>query len=399
MPRGRLLSVLASATVLASAGGYALAEVRAEVSRLVVATTWSAALRDPGPPPSPAPGGPGVTLYVSCAGDDRNGGTAAAPLRSVTAATRRALPAGSSILFARGCSWTGPVEPRGSGTAESPVVVGAYGTGPDPVLTGSPAAGSPAAVRLLGDYQTVRDVHVTDAAGSGVEIWGEHATVRDVEIDGAGIGVLLGGPYGSVFDTRVHDLHMVVDTPGGDDDYGAVGFDVQAAGVEIARSSCVNCRATSHDYGHDGGFAEIWNDGDDLDLHDDTGENTDGILEMGGNRPAASARRVEVRDNRFQDAHGGIVIHEGDRFGITVTALTVSGNTIVNTSADDTPVLSGPVREVSFLSNTVSTPAVVSASGAPASHRCNTYDAVPDKIGFALDPSEGLSGSNSHAGC
>lgn len=365
MPYGRFLSVLAAATVLASVGGFLSAS------------------------PDPA-----VTLYVSCTGDDHNGGTAAAPLRSITAATREVLPAGSRVLLARGCSWTGPVELRGSGTAELPVVVGAYGTGSAPVLTGSPDAGTAGVVRLLGDFQAVQDVHVAGGAGPGVEILGEHGTVRDAEIDGVGIGVLLCGRYGSVSGTRVHDLHMVVDTPGGDDDYGAVGFDVQAAGVEIAGSSCVNCRATSHDYGYDGGFAEVWNYGDDLDIHDSSGENTDGILEVGGNLPAASAQRVEIRDSRFDDAHGGIVIHQADRFGMPKSSLTVSGTTVVNTSASDNPVLSGQIRDVGFDGNFVSTPAVVSASGAPASHRCNTYDvAAPDKVGFAPDASERLSGT------
>lgn len=288
----------------------------------------------------------------------------------------------------------------GSGTPELPIVVGAYGVGPDPVLTGSPVADSPGVVRLLGDYQIVRDMRVTGAVVAGVEIRGEHGTVRDVDIDQAGIGVLFGGRYGSAFDTRVRALHMVVDTPGGDDDYGAVGFDVQASGVEIARSSCVGCRAASHDFGHDGGFAEIWNYGDDLTIHDSAGENTDGILEIGGNQPAASARRVEVRDNRFEDAHGGIVIHEADRFGIPVSALTVSGNTIVNTSASDNPILSGPISEVRFDRNTVTTPARVSASGAPADHLCNTYDVTaPDQVGFSLGTSESFRGTALPASC
>ncbi|NMO52881.1 hypothetical protein HH310_16990 [Actinoplanes sp. TBRC 11911] len=320
---------------------------------------------------SPAPP---RSVFVSCHGDDRNAGSAAAPLRTPDAA----LASGATVALERGCSWNGSLSLRGEGNSLT-----AYGVGPAPVVTGGP-------VRLLGAHQLVRDLHVTTGPEAGIEVHGPDATVRDVQIDRVGIGVLVTGRAATVTRADVRDLHMVVDTPGGDDDYGAVGFNVQAADAEISGSSCVNCRAPSHDYGFDGGFAEIWNHGDRLSLHDNVVRNSDGILEVGGDRPDASARGVSVRDNRFDVAHGGFVLHAvGDRYGMATPSLVVSGNTIVNTSAADGPVLSGQIRSVRFDGNRVSTPGLVSASGPPASHTCNVYDlGGTGSVGFPLDPTE-----------
>ncbi len=356
--------------------------------------TWAAA-GGPTRPEGPVDGDRSTarTVYVSCRGDDRNAGTSAAPLRTPAAVLGRPLGAGTTVALERGCVWPAPLELRGDGTASRPIVLESYGTGPDPIVTGAAVPGTAGLIRLLGAYQTIRDLHVTAGRGAGVEIRGPHGAVRDVVVDRAGIGVLFAARSGSASGVQVRDLRMVVDTAGGDDDYGAVGFNVQAADVEIARSSCSNCRATSHDYGFDGGFAEIWNYGDSLDIHDNVGRNTDGILEIGGDQPDASARGVVVRDNTFDSAHGGFIIHDADRFGMAVPSLTVSGNTIVNTSGGDGPILSGQIRDLRFDGNQVSTAGLVSASGAPASHRCNVYDLTgAGRVGFALGETERLHG-------
>jgi hypothetical protein len=318
------------------------------------------------------------SVFVSCRGNDRNPGGLAAPLRTPSAAFSQSLPAGSTVALERGCTWNGTLDMRGDNLSLT-----AYGVGPAPVVSGGP-------VRLLGARQVVRDLRVTSGVGAGIEVRGAHGAVRDVQVDRVGIGVLVTGRSAAVSGADVRDLHMVVDTPGGDDDYGAVGFNVQAAGASIADSSCVNCRAPSHDYGFDGGFAEIWNYGDGLSLHDNVVRDSDGILEVGGDRPDASARGVSVRDNRFDEAHGGFVLHAvGDRFGMATPSLVISGNTIVNTSAADSPVLSGQIGGVRFDGNRISTPGLVSASGPPASHRCNVYDlGGTGRVGFPLDATE-----------
>src|SRR5204863_6493840 len=126
-----------------------------------------------------------------------------------------------------------------------------------------------------------------------------------------------------------------------------------------------------------------------LDIHDSTGDNTDGILEIGGSATDASAHRVTVTHNTFTAAHGGLNVHAGDRFAIPVSDLVFSYNVVSDASASDPPILDGEVGSMSFDSNVVSGPARISVSGAPASHRCNIYRGVsPGAVGFAIDSTE-----------
>jgi hypothetical protein len=329
--------------------------------------------------------------YVNCSsGNDRQPGTAAAPLRTVAAATASPLPPGSTVRLARGCSWDGPVALRGTGTAAKPITLSAYGSGAAPTLTGRSVGRDRDLVQLLGAYQAVADVRVSAAAGTAIALRADNDAVRDTEIDNAGIGIRFSARNGSATAVNVHDLHMVVNTPGGDDDYGAIGFDVEAAHAEISGSRCTNCRAPSHDYGYDGGFVEIWNHGDGLYVHDNAGDNTDGILEIGGNAGRnGSAQKIALRRNDFRSAHGGIIVHTRDRFAIPVSSLDFSENTVTNDAGSDPAILSGDIKGVTFNGNTVTTRARVSGSGAPASHRCNAYAVSGSaSIGYAIDGTE-----------
>lgn len=314
---------------------------------------------------------PDNALHVSCrTGNDRNTGTLARPLRSIGAATAQALRPGTVIGLARGCTWRTTVQLRGDGTAAKPIKLTAYGTGARPVVDGG-SAGSTSVVRLSGQHQVVENIRVRNARVNGVEIEGAGSSVRSTLIDNAGVGVLLKARGASAQRVTVRHPHMVRNTPGGNDDFGAVGFSVQASNVEIGHSTCTDCRAPSHDYGHDGGFVEVWNYADNLDVHDNTSSNTEGILEIGGDRSDSSVHGIKVRNNTFRDSHGGVVLHTDGDFAIANAQIAITGNTITSTGSQDPPILSGDVSNVVFEGNSVSTASVVSNS-APARHRCNS---------------------------
>jgi hypothetical protein len=75
-------------------------------------------------------------VYVSTAGNDVNNGLSSnAPKRTIAAA-QTALPTGGAILLKRGETFDGGVQWKHSGTTAAPVVLGAYGTGPNPVVRG-----------------------------------------------------------------------------------------------------------------------------------------------------------------------------------------------------------------------------------------------------------------------
>src|SRR5690242_15749292 len=78
--------------------------------------------------------------YVSTSGDDTNDGTSpSTPWKSFFKLNRTAFAPGDSILFKRGDIWAGadaaPIIPASSGSAGSPITWGAYGSGPNPVLS------------------------------------------------------------------------------------------------------------------------------------------------------------------------------------------------------------------------------------------------------------------------
>src|SRR6185436_2060000 len=123
-------------------------------------------------------------------------------------------------------------------------------------------------------------------------------------------------PDNMITHSYAHDLRMVVNTPGGQDDYGAVGFVVSAPRNEISYDRCVNCRASSYDYGTDGGFAEILNQGDGTSIHHNYSWNTAGFLEIGA-RNGGSARGVRVYYNEIRDS-SGLCLHTAGNFAITI---------------------------------------------------------------------------------
>jgi hypothetical protein len=89
---------------------------------------------------------------------------------------------------------------------------------------------------------------------------------------------------------------MIVNTPGGNDDYGAVCFWLYAGNNEISYNRGINCRAPSYDYGYDGGFVEIFDQGDNTYVHHNYAENTNGFIELGA-RAGGSAQDVTLTYN------------------------------------------------------------------------------------------------------
>ena len=81
-----------------------------------------------------------TTYYVSPTGSDSNNGTSpSSPWRTIGRVNQLggALGAGDVVLFQRNGVYRGKLSISSSGTTGSPIVVGAYGQGNDPVISGS----------------------------------------------------------------------------------------------------------------------------------------------------------------------------------------------------------------------------------------------------------------------
>jgi hypothetical protein len=319
-----------------------------------------------------APTGPGA-YYVNCrTGSDRARGSLHAPWRSPRELNGRTFAAGATVSFARGCTWHGNFTVAGSGTRKRPVLLTSYGRGRRPTFDGRSNRSS-AVIKVVGDFVSVSNLAVTGAGQYGIQAAGSFDSIVRDAVSDAGGGVLVTGPGAVIDGVRVRNLHMIVDTPGGDNDYGAVGYDIQAPNAVVERSWCRNCIAPSHDYGHDGGFAEVWNSGDNLIVRNSVAINTAGFLEMGAGSADHHANNVRVTHNRMLDVHGGFWIHAGDAFTISTSSVLISRNVIVNRNdAGRACVLGGSLRKVLFTYNYVNSDLDV-ARRAPAVHHHNHF--------------------------
>jgi len=78
-----------------------------------------------------------TNYYLANTGNDANNGlTPAAAWQHLSKVSSSTFNAGDSILLKRGDSWNEQLSIKSSGSAGSPIVVGAYGTGVKPLITG-----------------------------------------------------------------------------------------------------------------------------------------------------------------------------------------------------------------------------------------------------------------------
>ncbi len=75
-----------------------------------------------------------TTFHVSqSVGNDLWDGSEAKPWKSLARASIQCLP-GDTILLKRGDTWNGELAPKGEGSREKPITIGAYGKGPRPII-------------------------------------------------------------------------------------------------------------------------------------------------------------------------------------------------------------------------------------------------------------------------
>jgi hypothetical protein len=279
-------------------------------------------------------------FHVDCmAGSDANPGTDAAPWRTLEPVNDRTFTAGDRIELRRGCAWAGGLVESGDGTATAPITITGYGSGPAPAVSNSGRYSH--AVDISGDHVVVDDLHVTGAHEAGVlfRAGADHGVVRNTEVTGTGLGVVLAGRFGLATRNDVHDLHMVVDTAAVmHDDYGAVCFWIENADNTVSGNRGTDCRAPSADYGHDGGFAEVWESGARTVVRHNYAENTEGFLEIGGG-PGTTADGIRVYQNLIVNAHGGLCLHTGGAFASVVRDFRFSHNSYYNATGDAYRVL------------------------------------------------------------
>ena len=93
----------------------------------------SSGLSSPTPPTPPTVA---ATTYVDCSASSNGTGTQSSPWNTLASVSGATFSPGNQLLFKRGMTCSGVLAPLGSGTTASPIVIDAYGTGPQPIIDG-----------------------------------------------------------------------------------------------------------------------------------------------------------------------------------------------------------------------------------------------------------------------
>jgi len=284
---------------------------------------------------SVALGSSATTFYVSPGGNDSWAGTSpTGPWKTLSKVNAATFSAGDVVAFARGGTWTGCLTIHNSGHQGQPITVTAYGTNPARPVIRNPGSWTYSVV-LNGDWIVVEELLLKDSHFGGVRIpaGAEHNVVRNCEVKNTGTAVKFEGSYNLAASNRIHDLVMVVNTQGGYDDFGAVGFIVEAPCNEIAYNEVWNCVAPSYDFGRDGGVVELYGDVDYTSVHHNRTWGCDGFVEVGGSPGHAHGCRIFCNlslNNRGRFA----TLHNTDSFSSDIHDLRMDHNTIVENEGD-----------------------------------------------------------------
>jgi hypothetical protein len=142
----------------------------------------------------------GTAYYVdSATGNDNNNGiTTSTAWKTLTKVNATTFSPGSQILFKAGCSWTGELYPKGSGTSGNPIVIDEYGTGSKPIIS---ANGAISAVYLLNQpYWEINNLEVTNKT----TLWGDY---HGILINGKDFGTI---NHTYIRNCYIHDVHGLV---------------------------------------------------------------------------------------------------------------------------------------------------------------------------------------------
>jgi hypothetical protein len=169
----------------------------------------------------------------------------------------------------------------------------------------------------------VEGLLIRDVQQDGIYIAADHNIIRDNEITNVGIGIDIESQYNLITRNIIHQLRMVLNTPGGNnDDYGATGILMNnGSNNEISYNTVYDCMASSYDFGIGGHAFEWFRVSNNNSIHHNLAYNNGSFLEVSGGEAKGNSVAYNVMiDNGVLSYISGIV--ENFR---------VENNTIVDT--------------------------------------------------------------------
>jgi hypothetical protein len=288
----------------------------------------------------------GTNYYVdSVKGSDSNDGLSEdKPLKSLDKVNQLDLKPGDGVSFAKGSTFKGELDVKNNGTEDKPIVYRAYGSGDMPVFK-NPGGDWNIAINVTGSNNVLDGLKLEDAT-IGVQFadGADNNTLQNSEAAKVGRGVDVEGDGNNILSNYFHDLKMVVNTPGGDDDNGANAVVIHSSNTTFANNRCDRNVAPSYDYKQDGGAVEIYafkgKPIKNTRILDNTSSDSDGFIEVGA-EDGASVIDTLVKGNTSKNNNGVFsVLHNAGTSGSSDGALAevknfvIEGNTIIEKTTD-----------------------------------------------------------------
>lgn len=310
------------------------------------------------------------TYYISNTGNDRLDGktqqTAWQTLRRVQIAAKDgSIKAGDKFLFQRGGFFTGNLtwstlygHHAPTGTAENPILFGAYGDGNKPQFQyHSDFETNPEKKVLFSivgvDYIIFDGIEITDkifpkddkvssancAIGINFGIYGEaksnHSIVRNCDFSNIGMGLVIIGDSNLVENCRITDLKNVRNSygnefPQNDDDYGANGVTITGNENTIQHNFFEGNWAESQDYGFSGGAIESFGSSSRNKILFNTIIDCNGVMEIGSGSGGIADDNLLA--NNLLINNGGLTwVNISGTFAIQASNIQYFNNTIIDT--------------------------------------------------------------------
>ncbi|MDG0812263.1 right-handed parallel beta-helix repeat-containing protein [Cohnella rhizosphaerae] len=240
-----------------------------------------------------------TTFYVSSSmGDDNNDGLSEATAwRTLEKANEAEFHAGDNLLLKSGDRWNEPLILQGSGTAEYPIRVSAYGTGDKPVIAwNAPHGGSVLSGRNLSNW--VIQGLALQIIPSSTQSWSNITAGIQLYYDNSnGHGnVLIDGNdvYSSTYDSNTNGIVISASVPGTDN-------------KEVARDLTI-----SNNTVHDIGWYAITTTGWDTEKNEELrSQLMYGNVKVSGNEVYNTASQGIVVQNAHNSVIERNVVHDG----------------------------------------------------------------------------------------
>lgn len=251
-----------------------------------------------------------TTYYVDCSGgsDSANNGTSvSSPWRSLAKASTAPLTPGSQLLLKRGCTWSDQLKVGWSGTAASPIVVGAYGDSTLPVPTITSNLHGREMVVISGAFVIVEHIYtrgeppelsswcqnnpVGYVVGFALAAGANNNIVRNIKATGnyAGVSIKQGAHHNKVLNSEFTNNTMMSPldpkSVNAFNDAGAFGIALFGEDNEIAGNTFNGHYACSEDYDGDGSAVEIYG-GIRNHIHHNRAAGNEAFTELGHVRAA-----------------------------------------------------------------------------------------------------------------